>query len=139
VISGSDPIQEQGVVAASPVGHGVATELVLSAPGQAASVRIAQALPGAVLTGQPGQVVQVPARSTVVVHVTLPRRSASASQVALVVTPLPKSGPVYAARAAFSGGTVQTILPVTTAPTQISLPDARESLITILGLSSADR
>jgi len=28
---------------------------------------------------------------------------------------------------------------VTTAPTQISLPDARESLITILGLSSADR
>ena len=131
-ISGSDPIQGQGVVAASPAGRGVSTELVLSAPKRAAQVRIAVALPGTDLTGQPVQVVQIPARSTTQIRLKLPRRLAKATQIAVVVTPMPGSGPVYAARVALSDVTVQTILPVVTSPTQISLPDVRESLIAIL-------
>jgi hypothetical protein len=133
LIGGSDPIQGQGVVAASPVGHDVATELVLSAPGRAATVRIGQAPAGSTLTGQAGQVVQVPARSSVVVEIKSPRRSARASDTAIVLTPQAGSGPVYAARIAIAGGTVQAILPVVSSPTQISLPYVQGSLITILG------
>ncbi|HXP18282.1 MAG TPA: DUF5719 family protein [Streptosporangiaceae bacterium] len=131
-ISGSGPVQEQGVVAASPVGAGGSTLLVLSAPQHAASVRIAQALPGAQLTGQSGQVVQVPARSSVQVKIRLPRRSAKLTEVSIVVTPLAGSGPVYAARVALSGSTVQAILPVISSPTQILLPDVTQSLVAIL-------
>jgi hypothetical protein len=136
LIGGSDPIQGQGVVAASPVGHDVGTELVLSAPGRAATVRIVQASAGATLTGQSGQsgqVVQVPARSSVVVDIKAARRSAKASDTAIVLTPQAGSGPVYAARIAIAGGTVQAILPVVTSPTEISLPYVQGSLITILG------
>ncbi len=131
-ISGSFPIQGEGVLAASPIGRGVSSELVLSAPKGAARVQIVQGLPGAVLTGQPGQVLQIPARSTIEVRIKLPKRSAKATEIALVVTPLKGSGPVYAARVELSGTTVETILPVITSPTQISLPDVRESLVAIL-------
>jgi Family of unknown function (DUF5719) len=134
-ISGSGPIQEQGVVAASPVGSSDSAVLVLSAPQHAATVRIAQATPGAPLTGQSGQVVQVPARSSVQVKIRLPRlsrRSPKSSEVAIVVTVLPGSGPVYAGRVASSGGTIEAILPVISSPTQIVLPAVAESLVTIL-------
>jgi hypothetical protein len=131
-ISGSGPIQEQGVVAASPVGTGGSTLLVLSAPQHAATVRVAQAVPGDPLSGQSGQVVKVPARSSVQVKIRLPRRSAKQTEVAIVVTPLAGSGPVYAASVALSGGTVQAVLPVISAPTQIFLPPVQESLVTIL-------
>jgi hypothetical protein len=105
---------------------------VLSAPKGAARVQIVQGLPGAELTGQSGQVVQIPARSTIEVRIKLPKRPAKVTEIALVVTPLKGSGPVYAARVELSGSTVQTILPVITSPTQILLPDVRESLVAIL-------
>lgn len=131
-ITGSGPITAQGVVAASPVGKGVSTVLVLSAPQHGARVRIAQALPSTVLDGQAGQVVRVPAHSSVAVPVKLPKRRARHAAIGIVVTPLAGSGPVYAARIASSGGTVEAIMPLLSAPTQIKLPIVSESLVTVL-------
>lgn len=130
-ISASDPISEQGVVAASPVGRGVSALIVLSAPRHAATVRIVQASSGTPLTGQAGQVVHVPARSSVEVRIRLPKRSKQ-QEVAIVVTPLAGSGPVYAARVAIVGSNVQAILPVISSPTQILLPQVGESLVTVV-------
>lgn len=134
-ISGSGPITEQGVVV-GPAGQAGTTEIVLSAPGKAASVRIVQAAPGAPLTGQAGQagqVVKIAARSATKVRLQLPRHGPKAVLMAVAVTPLPGSGPVYAARVAISGGTVITVLPVGSAPTGIDLPVVRESLLRVLG------
>lgn len=153
-ITGSTAITEQGVVAASLVGKLGKSELTLSAPGRAAKVRITVALPGVPLTGSgsAGQVVSIPAKSAVDVPITLPKGSApkkpaakgsrsggsgsaKASLVAIIVTPLPGSGPVYAARVEFSlsGDTARTILPVISSPTVARLPAVRESLLAVLG------
>lgn len=132
-ISGSGPVTEQGVVAAGPAGQAGTTEIVLSAPGKAASVRIAQAAPGAPLTGQSGQIVRIKARSATTVKLKLPKKGPATSLMAVVVTPLPGSGPVYAARVAISGGNVMTVLSVGSSPTRIDLPAVRESLTRVLG------
>ena len=132
-ISGSAAITEQGVVAASPAGAAGTTEIVLSAPQQAASVRITQAVPGKALTGQPGQVVHIPAKSATRIRLKLHKKAANASLIAVVVTPLTGSGPVYAARVAISGGAVVTVLPVNSSPTRIDLPSVRQSLVRVLG------
>ncbi len=132
-ISGSAPITEQGVVAAGPAGSAGTTEIVLSAPGKAASVRISEAGPGVPLTGQPGQVVKIGARSATEVKLKLPKHSPKTSLIAVVVTPLPGSGPVYAARVALSGGSVVTVLPIGSSPTVVNLPGVRESLLRVLG------
>jgi Family of unknown function (DUF5719) len=151
-ITGSAAITEQGVVAANVVGKLGKSELTLSAPGRAAKVKITVALPGAPLTGSgsAGQIVSIPAKSAVDVPITLPKGpapkgakgarsggsgSAKASLVAVIVTPLPGSGPVYAARVEFSlsGDTARTILPVISSPTFARLPAVRESLLAVLG------
>jgi Family of unknown function (DUF5719) len=132
-ISGSAAITEQGVVAASPAGAAGTTEIVLSAPRQAASVRITQAVPGTALTGQPGQVVHIPAKSATRIRLKLHKKAANASLIAVVVTPLTGSGPVYGARVAISGGAVVTVLPVNSSPTRIDLPSVRQSLVQVLG------
>ena len=132
-ISGSGPITEQGVLAASPAGASGTTEIVLSAPAKAASVRISQAAPGTPLTGQSGQVVKIAARSATKVKLKLPKQGSTAALMAVVVTPLPGSGPVYAARLAISGGTVVTVLPIGSSPTMIDLPSVRESMLSVLG------
>jgi hypothetical protein len=130
-IAGADPITEQGVIAASPVGSAGKTQLVLSAPGDAASVRISQAAGGAPLTGQTGKLVQIAARSATKVRIGVPRHGVKL--IALLVTPVPGSGPVYAARLAAVGGFLQTVLPVVSSPTRIVLPDLRQSLARVLG------
>jgi len=132
-IAGSTAITEQGVVAASPAGSAGMTQLVLSAPGPAASVRIVAAVPGSALTGQPGQVVHIAAKSATKVRIRLPKHDAKATLMAIVVTPLPGSGPVYAARLAVAGGSVLTVLPVISSPTTIDLPNVRQSLVSVLG------
>jgi uncharacterized protein DUF5719 len=131
-ISGSAPITEQGVVAAGPAGTSGATEIVLSAPAKAASVRITQAWPRTPLTGQPGKVVRIGARSATQVKLKLPKHGSTAALTAILVTPLPGSGPVYAARLAISGGTLVTVLPVNSSPTRIDLPNVRESMLNVL-------
>ena len=132
-ISGSAPITDQGVVAGSPAGAAGSTHIVLSAPGNAASVMITAAAPGSALAGQTGQVVQIKAKSATIVRLKLPKHAAGASLMSVVVTPQPGSGPVYAARLAVSGGTVTDVLPIGSSPTSIGLPDVRQSLVRVLG------
>jgi hypothetical protein len=132
-IGGSDAITEQGVVAASPAGSGGTTQLVLSAPGHAASVRIVAAPAGSPLTGQPGQIVHIAAKSATKVRLSLPKHAAKDTLMAIVVTPQPGSGPVYAARLAVSGASVLTVLPVISSPTSIDLANVRQSLVSVLG------
>ena len=144
-VTGSGPVTEQGVVAASPVGHAGSAGVVLAAPQQAASVRITVALPGVALAqavaggatpaGAATQVVRIAAKSATQVRIGRPRGPgfARARLVVIVVTPLPGSGPVYAARVGLAAGTVLTVLPVASSPTVIRLPEVRESLLAILG------
>ncbi len=63
----------------------------------------------------------------------LPKQASKSSLMAVVVTPLAGSGPVYAARLALSGGSVVTVLPIGSSPTMINLPSVRESLLQVLG------
>ena len=132
-VTGSAPIDGQGVVAANPVGAAGTTELVLSAPGKAAKVRIAQAVPGTALAGGQGKLVSIGAKSATKVVIKLPKHDAGAKLVALLITPQPGSGPVYAARIAQSAGKVQGVLPVISSPTRISLPPAQQSMVAVLG------
>jgi len=134
-ISGSGPVIEQGVIAASPVGSAGKSQLVLSAPGRAASVKISEAIAGVPLAGQTGQTVKIGARSATKVKIGLPKQASrrKVKLVAILVTPLPGSGPVYAARLAVVGGSLQTVLPVVSSPTVINLPAVRQSLAGTLG------
>ncbi len=133
------PISEQAVVAGNITGSGPAATIVLSAPAGAAHVRlteIAVAATGAGAKGSraagptPGvsQVVSVQARRTLMVPVTAPRGARDGSVFAVVITPLPGSGPVYAARVETQGqSAVVSIIPAISALTTISLPPVRES------------
>ena len=128
----SGPILEQGVLAANPARSAGATDLVLSAPGKAATVRITTATTSVSAIGQQGRIVQVSAGQSVVVPVD-PPAGAKTDEFAVVVTPLNGSGPVYAGRIISSGGTVQSILPVPSSLTWIPLPAVRDSITAILG------
>jgi hypothetical protein len=129
------PVQEQGVIAGNPGGSAGSSVLVLSAPQGAAQVRVAE-LPTA--TGPAGaapRVVQVAAGRTVVVKLAPPRaagRGGRESAFAVVITPLPGSGPVYAGRVTSLFGVVQSILPVASSLSWVPLPAVRSSLTTAL-------
>jgi hypothetical protein len=129
------PITQQGVVAGNPAAGQGTVSLVLSAPAAAASASIT-VLPssaGGTATGQSSpRVVQVPAGGTVAVPVQPPMGN---QPFAIAVTPEPKSGPLYAARVVTQGGSagpVISILPVSSAPTEVALPPARDSYTAIL-------
>jgi len=127
---GAGPVLEQGVLAANPAGS-PGTALVLSAPGKAASVRIATATGSTPATGRDGQVVQIAAKSSQVVQVKPP--GVKAGSFLLAVTPLAGSGPVYAGRIIGAGGSVLSIMPVPSSLTWIPLPGVNESVAAILG------
>jgi hypothetical protein len=126
------PVVEQGVLADNPAHAAGSTELVLSAPQQAASVRITTATSSVSAIGQPGTVVQIKAGSSVVLPEG-PPAGAKTAEFALTVTPLSGSGPVYAGRIISTGRTVQSILPVPASLTWIPLPGVQDSLSAILG------
>jgi hypothetical protein len=132
-IVGAGQIVGQGVLAGSPAARVGTTDLVLSAPAGAASVSIGTAIPGSALTGLNGQIVNIRAKSAVLVRLTKPKRSSKARVIAIVVTPLSGSGPVYAGRVAIIGRVVQTVLPVASSPAGIELTPVRESLLAVLG------
>ena len=126
------PLQEQGVIAGNPNGSGGSSVLVLSAPQGAAQVRVAE-LPTA--TGPGGaapRVVRLAAGHTVVVTLPPPRVAGRQYAFAVVVTPLPGSGPVYAGRVTSVGGAVRSILPMASSLTWVPLPAVRSSLSTAL-------
>jgi hypothetical protein len=128
----SGPILEQGVMAANPAGSAGLTQLVLTAPGKAASVRIATATTTTPASAAAGQVVKIAAKSSVVVPVT-PPAGTRASQFMLVVTPLPGSGPVYGGNVMAAHGSLLAIMPVPSSLTWIPLPGVSESVAAILG------
>lgn len=133
-VSGA-PIAEQGVLAANAAHSAGTTELILSAPAKAATVRITSATSSVSAAGQAGRIVQISARSSVVIPA-LPPAGSKADQFAVVVTPLRGSGPVYAGQIISTGRRVQSIMPVLSALTWIALPAAQESLTQILSAGS---
>lgn len=124
-------IQEQGVVADNTSGGGVASALVLSAPGQAVRARVTQIAQGSNAQAATGTVVQIPAHHSVVEQ--LGRAGARHGKTfAVIVTPQAGSGPLYAGRvitASGKGGALQSILPVPSALTTVPLPRVRNTLI----------
>jgi Family of unknown function (DUF5719) len=127
----SDAIQEQGVVADNTSGAGVASALVLSAPGHAVTARVTQIAQGSSAQAATGTVVQVPAHHSVVEQ--LGRAgSRHGATFAVIVAPQAGSGPLYAGRvitASGKGGALQSILPVPGALTTVPLPGVRDTLI----------
>jgi hypothetical protein len=120
-------------MATNPAGSAGLTQLVLSAPAKAASVRIATATtttPASAVAG--GQVVKIAAKSSVVVPIT-PPAGTKASQFMLVVTPLAGSGPVYGGNVMTAHGSLVSIMPVPSSLTWIPLPVVSESVAAILG------
>jgi hypothetical protein len=126
VTAATAPVQEQGVISGNTGG---AASLVLSAPKAAAQVRVTE-LAGPAAPA--GSVVQVAAGHTVVVKLRAPARSGRKSPFAVVVAPLPGSGPVYAGRVLTVGAAVRSIMPVASSLTWVPLPAVHSSLLTVL-------
>ncbi len=131
IAGSSAAVQEQGVIADVPHGPAGTAELVLSAPGKAASVRIVTGTTSLTVDGQPGQVVSIPAGHTVE-QVLSPPKGSRDRWFSVVITPLAGSGPVYAGRVIRSGGSVQSIMAVPSSLTWVPLVRARDSLLTVL-------
>jgi uncharacterized protein DUF5719 len=126
-------IQQQGVAADNVSGGGMASALVLSAPGRAVRARVTL-IPegsGGQAPAASSSVVQVAAHTSLVDQ--LGRAGAKhPATFAVVVTPLAGSGPLYAGRvttASGKGGALQSILPVPSALTTVPLATARSALI----------
>jgi uncharacterized protein DUF5719 len=127
------PLQEQGVVAYNKAGGGAASRLVLSAPGRAVKARITEVA----TTGSAGkpQVVQIRAGHSLMTPLGKSGGSGRRSAFAVVITPLPGSGQLYAGRVITGGGAggkVQSIFPVISALTTVPLPRVRDSFITMV-------
>jgi hypothetical protein len=126
-------LQEQGVVALNQTGAGAASSLVLSAPWRGARVRVTEIGAGrGAGPAAPGSVLTIPAQHSVLQQLTTPAGEHRGSPFAVVITPLPGSGPVYAGRVVMSsgkGGSLQSILPVSSALTVVPLPGVQDALI----------
>ena len=131
VAASAGPVVQQGVVANNPAHSAGTTQLVLSAPGKAARVRISTATASAAATTQ-GTIVTIKAGSSEVLPVS-PQSDQRASAFSVVLTPLAGSGPVYAGRVVSLHGKVQSVLAVPSSLTSIVLPSVRSSLAAILG------
>ncbi len=134
-VSAAPPLQQQGVLAdAGPASSSGSASLVLSATGRAARVRVAQGASGLTAgSGGSTQVVSIPAEHSVTVKLTGPAGAARSAPFAVVVTPLPGSGPVYAGRTLDGpGSTLLGVLPLTSAPTTAALPAAQDSLLAVM-------
>lgn len=127
VAAASGPVQQQGVLADNPARTAGSTELVLSAPAAAATIRIMEATTSVPATGQPGKTVHITARSSVVVPL-LPPAGSKASQFTVVVKPDSGSGPVYAGRLISTGGVLRSVLAVPSSLTSVQLTPVQTSL-----------
>jgi hypothetical protein len=125
------PLQEQGVVAYDRAGSGLASQLVLSAPGRAVSARITQ-IGAAGPAGTP-QVVQIKAGHSMVAQLGKGGGSTHRAAFSVMITPLAGSGQLYAGRVVTSSGTggkVQSLLPVISTLTMVPLPTVQNTVIT---------
>jgi hypothetical protein len=127
-------IQQRGVVAANVTGQGAASSLVLSAPWRGARVRVTEIGTGSAQgPPDPGKVLVIRAHRSLVQQLPRPAGSRRGSAFAVVVTPLPGSGPVYAGRVITTsgrGGAVESIQPVPSALTVVPLPPVQGALVT---------
>ena len=129
------PISEQAIVAGNTSGAGMAASVLLSAPGAAAQVRLTEIAPasraganGTSSSVTASQVVSVKAGHTLAAPVKAPDGAKHDSAFALVITPLPGSGPLYAARVETQDrSNVVSIIPAASALSTISLPPVRDS------------
>jgi hypothetical protein len=126
------PIIEQGVIARDPGSASGSAELVLSAPRTAASVRITTATSASGFRTQAGRLVRIAAGRTLAERVHPPAGSPHGAAFAVLITPQPGSGPVYAARVISSAGAVASVLPVESSLTQVPLPAVQHTLTTVL-------
>jgi hypothetical protein len=124
-------IQQQGVVAQSLTDRTRIAELVLTAPAGAVSARLVEI--GAGGQPQPGTLVKIAAKHSTVVQLSRPAGTPRGVAFAVLITPLPGSGPLYAGRAlagSGKGGSLQSIVPVPSAPATVPLPAVRDAPIT---------
>ena len=128
------PLEEQGVVAVNVSSGGAVSSLVLSAPWRAARVRVTEVgAGGGQGSAAPGKVVVVQAHHSLLEQLTAPPGTHRGSAFAVIVTPLPGSGPLYAGRVLMSsgrGGALQSVLPVSSALTVVPLPNVQDELVT---------
>ena len=120
------------MVADNVTGGGLATALVLSAPGRAVQARVTQIAEGSSAQSATSKVFQVPAHRSVVEELGRAPGSRKGTAFAMIVTPLAGSGPLYAGRVitgSGKGGALQSILPVPSALSTVTLPGARIALI----------
>lgn len=124
------PVTGQGVVAGNPSGGGSTVGLALSAPD--ARVRAAVTVLPSSASGRPlpspQQTVTVQPGHTAQVKTGAPK--GTQGPFAIVVTPLPGSGPLYGARLVTSGGlsgTPKALLPVSSAFSRVQLPPVYEN------------
>jgi hypothetical protein len=131
------PIAEHGVVAGNPAARGVTVGLLLTAPASAARASISViSADGTVTTPAGDQAVKVTAAHTLAVAVSRPSGD-TRQPFAIVITPLPGSGPLYAAREVTSGtgglsAPLSALLPVPSAMTAINLPAAQDSYTAVM-------
>ena len=128
-------LQEQGVVATNVSGGGAVSSLVLSAPWRAARVRVTEigagggqgpAAPGTVVTRARPSTASCSSSPT-------PAGAHRGSAFAVIITPLPGSGPLYAGRVVMSSGkgaVLQSVLPVSSALTVVPLPGVQGGIVT---------
>jgi hypothetical protein len=121
------PISEQAVVAGNVSGSGFTPSVVLSAPAGAARVRLTEISASTGSASPASQVVSVRAGRTLMVPVKAPPGAKAGVAFAVVITPLPGSGPLYAARVETQGQSTVSIIPATSALTTIGLPPVRDS------------
>jgi hypothetical protein len=131
------PVTEQGVIAGNPASRGVTVGMLLTAPSAAARVRISVISANGTATTPAGdESVTVTPGHTLAVPVSRPG-DADGRPFAIVVTPQPGSGPLYAARVVTSGtgglsAPLSSLLPVPSAMTSITLPPVKNSYYAVL-------
>jgi hypothetical protein len=123
-------LEEQGVVADNVTGPGRVSALILSAPHATARVSVAQISSAG--SARRTQTVEVSSGKSVVVALKAVPGAPRGAPFAVVISPLPGSGPVYAGRvisASGAGGTLQAMLPVASSLTTVPLPPVRNAAI----------
>lgn len=123
-------LEEQGVIADNVTGPGRVSSLILSAPHATGRVSVAQISSAG--SARRTQTVEVASGKSVVVALTAVPGAPRGAPFAVVISPLPGSGPVYAGRvisASGAGGTLQAMLPVSSALTTVLLPRVRDAAI----------
>jgi hypothetical protein len=126
LISGGGPAGRAGSPGSTGSSGGAGGSSSAGASGGAASAGGAADAGGGAVT----RLVSVKARHSVTVRLAAPRGAHWGPGFAVVLTPLPGSGPLYAGGVLARGGTVLTIIPVASALTRVWMPSVRDSLST---------